>query len=368
MIGKPGTYFEALDVDMSVAWDQAFGKMKVYDGMQIGGLRNGALPQHRQISKKDFVDTSMIVKAGTRTTTTDEFATSTNYSTTSGSIPGILPIVVQPGITDVVMLDHPFYAMMPKRATRSKFITWNKRTARGDASFKYEDPGLEPTVDTIGRSVIQIKSAYSVRRITNLNIKASEFFIDIVSEEINSATQALLDLLEDTMITGDASTYAYEFSGLDTLITTNTTDMNGAELTLDNIEDHVRYAKQGSKSAWVGTGRPNLHLTNSVDYQKIKALIRPWLRWNDTNALNWGIESYSIEGRPVIVSPKCNITAGSRRWYVLDMSKWYLGVLQDITYQELPQDADAFKFMLKCYMALTCEDETKNAMLYGIGA
>jgi len=368
MIGREGTYFDAYNVPESVAFEQVWGKSKVYDGMQVGGIIRGNVPQYRGITVKDFVNTAGIIKAGTRTTSTDEYATSTNYSTTSGSIPGILPIVVQPGITDTILLDHPVYAMMPKRAVRSKFISWNKRTARGAASWKYEDPALEPVTDTIGRSVIQIKSAYSVRRISNFDLKASEFFINMLSEEINSATEAMLDLLEDAIITGDASTYAYEFSGFDTLITTNTESQSTAELTLDKIAEAVRWAKQGAKASHSGTGKPNIHITNTVDYDRVKALIRPWLRYNDTNALNWGIESYSIEGRPVITSPKANITAGSRRWYILDMRHWYLGVLQDITYQELPQDADAKKFMLKAYMALTCEDETKNAMLYGIGA
>lgn len=366
---KIGNYFGAFEVSADSAWSEGFQKMGVYNNQQIGGIRGGAIPTGRGITIKDFVNTEAIVmKAGSRTTLTDEYAIGTDLSATSGSMPGILPLVVQPGITDTILLDHPFYAMTAKRATKSKFISWNKRTARGSASWKYEDPAMEPVVDTIGRSVIQIKSAYSVRRITKFDLKASEFFINMLSVEINSATEAMLDLLEDTMITGDASTYAYEFSGLDNLITTNTEDQSSAELTLDKIAELVRWAKQGAKSSHSGTGRPNLHLTNTVDYDKIKALIRPWLRYNDTNALNWGIESYSIEGRKVVTSPKCNITAGSRRWYVLDMRYWYLGMLQDITFEDLPQDADAKKFMLKVYCALTCEDESKNAMAYGIGA
>jgi len=345
-----------------------FEKAGIYEGQQIGGIIGGAIPSGRSFLLKDFVNTSaLIMKAGTRTSTTDEFATSTSYSSTSGSMP-IFPVVVQPGITDTVLLEHPFYAMVPKRAVRGKFIDWNKRTARGAASFKYEDPAMEPTTDTLSRASIPIKQAYSIRRITNFDIAATAFFINSLSEDINSATEALLDLLEAAMISGDASTNAYEFSGLDVLITTNTEDQSGAELTLDKIAEAKRWAKQGAKSSITGTGRPNLHLTNYVDFDKVKALIRPWLRYNDTNALNWGIESYSIEGTPVVVSPKCSITAGSRRWYVLDMRMWYLGVLQDIMFTELPVDGDAKKFMLKTYCALTCEDETKNAMLYGIGA
>ena len=134
MIGKEGTYFDDWNVSESVAYEQVWGTRKVYEGMQVGGIKSGAVPQHRSITVKDFVNTAGIIKAGTRTSTTDEYATSTNYSSNSGSIPGILPIVVQPGITDTVLLDHPFYAIVAKKAVRSKFINWNKRTARGRAS------------------------------------------------------------------------------------------------------------------------------------------------------------------------------------------------------------------------------------------
>ena len=366
---KVGDYFrEDNDFNANNVWDQSLGKMKVYEGMQIGGIKRGAIPQqNKKIAYKDFVNVEAIVKAGTRTTVSDEWASGTNHSATSGNMP-IVPLIVQPGIEDTIMLDHPFYAMVQKRAHRSKYVDWNKRTARGAAAFKYEDPSMEPVKDTLSRSVIEIKSAYSVRRITNFDIRASEFYINWLNEEVNSATEALLELLEGAMISGDASTNAYEYSGLDVLITTNTETQSTAELTLDKIAELVRWAKQGAKASHSGTGRPNLHLTNTVDYDKVKALIRPWLKYNDTNALNWGIESYSIEGRPVITSPKCSITTGSRRWYVLDMSKWFVAMLQDITYTELPVDGDAKKFMLKTYQALTCLDETKNAMAYGIGA
>jgi len=44
---------------------------------------------------------------------------------------------------------------------------------------------------------------------------------------------------------------------------------------------------------------------------------------------------------------------------------WY-GVLQDLTYQELPFDGDGMKFMIKTYMALTVDAEMFNGYVYGI--
>lgn len=332
-----------------------------------GGLKHGV------ISEAAFKEgQAPLLKAGKawlqkdRASTTDEFASSTNYSTTSGNLP-IFPLYVQPGIVDYTIKDHPMISMIQKRTVKGKFVEFNYRSAKPTAAFKYERAGMTESDDTLSRHVVQVKSAYAVGKITGFSEAVwNSTGTDILQEEINTQREALLDLVEQAIISGAAATYAYEFSGFDNLIKSNYIDKSSTAVDLDDIRTIIRYAKQRSMTSVSGTGHPNILVTNYATFDDVKALIMPWQRWNDTTLMNWGIENIKIDSLPMIVDPFASITANAKRIYALDLNSWELAVLQDITYKELPADGDFRKFMLKWYVCLNCKDEASNAMIYGI--
>ncbi|MFA5406730.1 MAG: hypothetical protein WC307_05225 [Candidatus Nanoarchaeia archaeon] len=347
-------------VDEDYSFTKSFSDLGIHNGQQYAGAIRGDVTKVLKTS-------DLIKKAGTMLSTDNEYASSTNFSTTSGNLPNF-PIYYIPEMIDYTAKAHPFWAMLPKVAMRGKFVVFDYKSAKGSAAFKYEDPALDESKPTVAKKIFQVKTAYATRAMSNLDIRVNEGYRNKLNEAMMDATDALLDLLEQALFTGDASTNAYEFSGLDILITTNTEDQSAAELTIPKIREAIRWAKQGAKTSVAGTGMPSLIITNNVDFDKIKELIQPWLRYNDTNILSWGIESYKFDGIPVIANPFANITSGSRRLYVLDMRQWEMATLQDITYAELPQDGDRMKFFLKFYGVLNCKAELFNSMLYGIGA
>lgn len=337
-----------------------FSEAGIYNGQVYAGCKYGNV-------SKALNTAELIKKDGTQLSTDNEFASGTNFSSTSGNLPSH-PIYYMSDVVETVSKEHPMWAMIQKRAMKGKFFVFNQRTARGSASFKYEDPALDPTEDTLTKQTFEVKSCYAIRRISKFNVKVHEGYRDIVSDNIMSATEALLDLIEQTIFTGDASSNPYEFSGFDNIITTNTENQSGAELTISKVRELIRWSRQGAKTSIVGTGKPSIIVTNYVDYDKLKELLQPHQRFNNTTTLAFGINTYSIDGIPVISDPFANITAGSRRLYVLDMRHWYMEVLQDLTYEELPQDSDSMKFHIKAYLGLNCEAEMFNSMAYGIGA
>ena len=74
------------------------------------------------------------------TTTGNLFATGTNYTSTSGSVPAIIPIYLDPEITDILKYDTPLYnGLIPKVSNRGLYADYAKQTARGAAGFKAED-------------------------------------------------------------------------------------------------------------------------------------------------------------------------------------------------------------------------------------
>jgi len=357
------TYFGTMgsgEINEDYAFEKSFGSLGITNGQQYAGAVRGDVSN--VIKAFDLVK-----KAGTMTSTDNEYASSTNFSTTTGNLPNF-PIYYLPEMINLVARSHPLWALMPKVAMRGKFVVFDQKTAQGSAAFKYEDPSLAESKPTVGKKIFQVKTAYATRAISNLDIRINEGYRNKLNEAMMDANDALLDLLEQAIITGDASTNAYEFTGMDNLIETNTEAQAGAELTIPKIRELIRWASQGAKASVAGTGMPSLMVTNNVDFDKIKELIQPWLRYNDTNIVSFGIDSYKFDSIPVIKCPFANITAGSRRLYVLDMRHWEMDVLQDITYAELPQDGDRFKFFLKFYGLLNCKAERFNAMATGIGA
>jgi hypothetical protein len=346
----------------NMMFEQGLGKHFKEDEQYAGCFRGDLTVKSYERSldgiKKAY---QMLVKAP-RDSTTDEFASGTTYSSTSGSLP-VFPIYLSPEIIDIVRKGAPLYEMMPKRAVRGKFVDFNQKSAKKGASFLFENAALTPADTTLTRKSFEVKFAYSIGKVSGPAIRIYGDYVNILQEEIMDATQSLVELIEEKILTGDASTNPEEFSGFDTLITTNVIDKNSTAITLDDVRKAIRYAKQGGISTVTGSGRPNLIVTNHVTFDDLKALVQPWQRYNDTNTLMWGIQSFSIDGIPVMADPFANITTNLKRVYVLDMSTWYLGVLQDITYQELAMVDDSQKFMVKWYGVQTCTAEKFNAMI-----
>lgn len=337
------------------------------DSIYYGGFKNG------QISKEAFeAGKAPLIKAGRawiqkdRYTASEEVTTGTTYSSTSGNIP-MFPLYVEPGILDYTIKAHPMYVMIQKKQVRGKFLEYNYRSAKPTASWKYERAGLAESDDTLDRLTVEIKFAYAVGKITGPAMAVwNSLGYNILQEEINTQREALLDLIEEAIISGDKDTNAYEFDGFDNLISSCYINKSSSAVGLDDIRLGIRYARQRGISAVNGTGNPNLMVTNYATFDAVKALIMPWQRFNDTTLMNWGITSIVIDGIPMIVDPFASITANSKVIYILDMSTWELGVLKDITYRQLPADGDFDKFMLSTYIVLNCKDEASNCRIYGI--
>jgi len=339
------------------------------EGTVYGGLDGGRIyEQSREVAFEPIAKVGQAFLRKDRVSTTDEFATSTTYSSTSGTIP-LFPLYVEPGIYDRTLKDHPMFSMIQRKVVRGKFLEWNYRSAKPTAAFRYERAGQPESDDTLARSTVEVKFAYAVGKIQGPALaiwNASPAGINLLREEIETQREALLDLIEQAIISGDKDTNAYEFDGFDNLITTNTIPKSSTAVGLDDIRTIIRYARQRSSSSVAGTGHPNLLVTNYATFDDVKALIMPWQRYNDTTLMKWGITSIMIDGLPMIIDPFASITTNVKRIYALDMSTWELGMLQDITYRELPADGDFTKFMLKTYLVLNCKDEASNGMIYGI--
>ncbi len=336
---------------------------EIYDGgnyLDIYSVGKSVNPhrmeEKRKAMSKSFHD-GMIQKV--RQTGTDVYATGTIYDDTSGSIDVLIPIFLQPEIRDIVRKEAPLFEMLKKVAIKGMTYEKDVLSTRNTAAFKNDDAAQDVKDDTVTRVTVRVKYAYAVGRVTGPIMATSRAFIDIERHQIESHTRALVELIEDKIFNGDASANSEEFSGLSTLLTTNSITVSAA-LDIDKIRNYIRRAKQGAASSVTGTGHPDLIVVDLATFDDIKKLLQSFLRYNDTNNLKWGVQAVWFEGIPIISSAFLDVTGGSKELYVLDTSTLGLAILQDITFERLAKVNDSNKFFIRWYGALFVEAEKFN--------
>lgn len=271
----------------------------------------------------------------------------------AGNLPVLIPVYVDPTITDLTRKQTPLVELLPRQAVRGYTIDFNRITAKGGAEFLADGAtGLTGADDTYERASVPIKFAYSIGDVTGPTIKASEGFLDIMSQDIMVKTLALRELEEDTILNGDATANPLEFDGLRTLITTNVQDLTATNVDLATI-------RQSIADAFGNGGNVNLAITDAYTHNYIKGLLMEYQRYVDkAEDLPFGISgSFSIDGVAFIKSRFMPTASGSREIVFIDTSVVYMGVLLDATYEELAKTKDSQNYMIKEYLALVLRAE-----------
>lgn len=297
-------------------------------------------------------------------------AQSTTGSTYSaGTLSVLIPVWLEPGYVDLVKRETPVWEIMPKRAVKGKSIDFNQITNFGSAQFLPEDSTLTEADDTYTRQTVAVKYCYSVGRVTGPMIAAAVPYMDAMGNEVQRKTIALAMELERVLINGDKTTYPNEFDGLIKTITSNTINKAGADITLDNIRTAIRYCRYAGStpSTTLSGAMPNLMVTDYETLDVIKAAMQDYLRYyNIEKEIAFGIQAVVFDGVAILGSRYMPTDADSKRLLVLNTAFLFLGVLQDMTYEELAHTNDSRKFCLKWYGALANEAEQFMCQIYGI--
>ena len=315
--------------------DPNFGKSpeEIFNKGFGGAVSDGELyyDPWRKVDKRPRIKDALLEKAGPSIDLT------TGGEGTAGH--ALIPVYVDPAVVDQTRYETPLRALIPRRAVKGKTYDYNKLTAKGGAQWKAEDAPLPEDVDTYDRASVNIKFGYSVGRLSNPAIAAMRGFIDANALDLQVKTQALIELEEDTIINGDASTYTTEFTGLVSSITTNTTAVSDYP-TLAGIRDELA-------TCYNAFGRITLAVTDPFTHNYIKGLLMDFQRQVSppSDNLPFGIpDAFSFDGVNFIKSQFITSTAGSRRILFLDPRYIFMAVLQDITFSR--------KYMLKVYEAM----------------
>lgn len=318
------------------------------------------------IDKREEVKSQIEEMKAAVTTQSPLFAIGTNYSATSGSIPVLLPTIVDSKLYDTAKKATPLASgLLARVANQGIFADYIIRSAYQTAVWNPEDAALVSASSTYSRAVKMIKYAYAVGKITGPMLVASKVWQNILSNEVEAAYRALKFLEEDTIINGDttSATYTNAFNGLIKTNSTNYQNKSGGELTLADIDAGMQKIRESR-------GHPNLMVTDWRTFNSIKQLIRPILVMQSGGiAADFGFEEVKYEGIMMVPDLFMPTTATAREFLILDTAtenNIQIRVLQDATFQELANTNDAYNFTVKEYITLVIVNEAWTHRIYNL--
>ncbi len=325
--------------------------------------------------KSKGVDRRLEIKAAL-TTASPLMATGTQYSATSGSIPVLLPTIVDNVLYDLTKRDTPLASgILPRVANRGIFADYVTMTSPATAVVGGEMGELVPTVPTYARTAKKMSYIYAVGEVSGpMQVASAQQWQDALNLLVSAQYQALKELEENLVINGNPTSSDYSggttdvrgFKGLIQSITTNVLNKSSAVISLQNITDAFRVVREQY-------GRATICVTDYKTLSDVKGLVFDVLRYPaPTATVNFGIENILYEGVPIIPDLFMPVTATAREFLVLDTSVTIGGpniqirVLQDAVMEELAKTTDAYKFMIKSYLTLVLIDEARCYRVYNL--
>jgi len=333
------------NADASYMFEESFGKMGLAEEQTYIDPMRG-LDLRKEMSK------TLINKAPSMNTTSG--GTYTGY--------GLMPPFLDPAIVDRTMRETPLVKLLPRKAVRGRSYVYNLVSAKGGAAFLPDDAALAEQVDTRSTSTVNMKYLYAVGRITGPAMASAEGYINLMAEDIRVKTASMNEALENEIINGNATTNPNGFDGLIQLVTTNTTDNIGANVTLEQIRTDLN-------TSFEANGTIDLAVMDGYTHNYIKGLLMDFQRniERPSAEMQFGIpDSFMFDGVLLIRDRYMPTTAASRRILFLDTRYVFLAVLRDQTFERLDKISDSDKYYIKWYGSLVNSFESACVMRYGL--
>ena len=293
-----------------------------------------------------------------------ELAKAVNVGAASGAAGyAYTPIVWDQAVVDVTRKMTPLLGLIPKVTNVGKVAQYYRVTARGAAAWGSEDPALSEQDDTKEEASEAIRYLRITGRVTGVAQIAGAQFESSMQREVLNKTQSMNEAIEEAILIGSNATDQYQHDGLQEMLTTTSSDQNGA-ITLSAVRKLI-------SDCFVQKGAPNLLITDPYTADDLVEQIMDYTRFVDPNVtVAWGLQLPSIQsvvGRlPILASQFMPVTTGSRRLFCINTNFIAQRVLKDISFERLAKTSDSEKFYLSTYRTVINKFEEGMGQLYGI--
>jgi len=341
------------DFEVNKAFEDGFAGALSPTRDEFGGTSKTYWDPMRKVNHLGKIKEAMIQKAS--------IDTQTGGAGTAGT--ALVPVYVDPAIVDRTVRETPLRNILARRAVRGQTYDYVPLTAKGGAVFAAENAAIADQIDTYDRQSVTVKFAYAKGRVSGPAISAMRGFIDPTQLDLSVKSASLMELEEETIINGDASTNPEEFDGLITNITTNTTNLSGGLPTLAQIR--AEFA-----TVYNANGQTVLCVTDATTHNYIKGLLLDIQRQvtnPSESILGFGIpDAFEFDGVLFIRDKFMPTTASAKRILFLDLRYLFMAVLQDMTFEEKASENDTWVYLLKEYIAFVNTFESAQSQIYGI--
>lgn len=355
-----------MDTNAELAYQASFGTMSEHTVYYHTPIESKAIqhPANKLPEMKSSWESKAALGTGSPL-----MAIGTSYSSTSGSIPVLLPTVVDSTLYDLSRKKLPLRSgLIPRVTNRGLFADYMKLTTKATAVVAGEFSALNASIPTFTRTSQIMSSFYSVGEVSGqMQVASGQQWKDAINLLTPNLYYALAELEEDMIINGNPTAGDYDgattdnrgFQGLIQLITTNATAKAGAVISIQNITDAFRTIREAK-------GEPTFCVTDYKTLSDIKGLIFDVLRYPaPTATVNFGIENVLYEGVPIIPDLLMPTTATARVFLAVDSSSTIGGpnvqlrVLQEAIMEEGARTIDSYKFWIKEYLTMVMLDQTR---------
>lgn len=299
-------------------------------------------------------------------------------TTAANSAGDLIQPEIDPQLMNLVYQSYPFYTWLKSlgrvQGTNSNKPSYLQKLTGGAGSFIAEAGSIPSTTDsTYDLKTGDMKTFVFPLEITlQMILGSANDIVDIQQQEIDDGMEYGYKAVNAGMLTGDGTSNTIE--GLQSLISTNTTNMAGDEIT-DKFQ--LDAAVQDMVDAG---GRPGALVTSANVKSQLETILYPNIAIGLAPNINVGFTADGVTfgyqalkyaspagDIPIIVDPSMPTTTDQQRIIFPDPSTLMLKNLLDPTVIDLAQTKLTVPSVLASFMSFMCRNELMNAQIYNIG-
>lgn len=265
-----------------------------------------------------------------------------------------LPIFVSPDVYVSSGQNTPLADMVPRVAVEEDTIHADEQTAVGGVSSITGNAYPATTDDSYANHTYNVDDYGRKAEVTDF-VQLSASSLRSTRQTTEEALMRAMRQYEEAQMIRGTNNDANGFNGFEDLIQTAspdmTSDLAGSTISVDDIyEANETLERQGANLDSV------VHVTTHSVLTDLKKELDDFTRFESPgDELSFGFRSLMVDGQPVVKSHGVNATAGSRDLWSVDMSGWYMGMLQDATLHPLAKTDPTETFAVDAYGTLVGE-------------